>query len=181
MPLLSTLQANLLSPIPLAFALGVLARLVKSELSLPKDLYASLSIYLLFALGLKGGVELSHASLDAVLLPVGATLLLGTITPLITYATMRYVGRFGTIDSAAMAAHYGSVSAVTFIAAQQFVQRVGTPAEGFMPTLLTLLESPRDSHRAVHRCDAAREAAESRGRPDLLLGQQAAPSVQACA
>lgn len=142
MTLLHTLQANLLSPIPLAFALGVIARLVRSELALPKDLYASLSIYLLFALGLKGGVELSHASLDAVLLPVGATLLLGTITPLITYATMRYAGRFGAIDSAAMAAHYGSVSAVTFIAAQQFVQRLGTPAEGFMPTLLTLLESP---------------------------------------
>ena len=142
MSLLATLQANLLSPIPLAFALGVIARLIKSELALPKDLYASLSIYLLFALGLKGGVELSHASLDAVMLPVGATLLIGTITPLLTYATMRYVGRFGAIDSAAMAAHYGSVSAVTFIAAQQFVQRMGTPAEGFMPTLLTLLESP---------------------------------------
>jgi hypothetical protein len=142
MPLPATLLTNLLSPIPLAFALGVIARLLKSELSLPKDLYASLSIYLLFALGLKGGVELSHASFDTVLLPVGATLLLGTITPLITYATMRYAGRFGAIDSAAMAAHYGSVSAVTFIAAQEFVQRVGTPAEGFMPTLLTLLESP---------------------------------------
>jgi hypothetical protein len=55
---------------------------------------------------------------------------------------MRYVGRFGTSDAAGMAAHYGSVSAVTFIAAQQFMQRVGAPAEGFMPTLLTLLESP---------------------------------------
>jgi hypothetical protein len=92
MPLPATLQTNLLSPIPLAFALGVVARLLKSELSLPKDLYASLSIYLLFALGLKGGVELSHASFDTVRLPVGATLLLGTITPLITYATMRYAG-----------------------------------------------------------------------------------------
>lgn len=142
MSLLSTLSANLLSPIPLAFALGVFARLIKSELSLPKDLYASLSIYLLFALGLKGGVELSHVSVDSVLKPVLATLALGCLTPLLTYAVMRYAGRFGEIDSAAMAAHYGSVSAVTFIAAQQFVQRVGAPAEGYMPSLLTLLESP---------------------------------------
>ena len=142
MSLFDTLRANLLSPIPLAFALGVFARLIKSEFSLPKDLYTSLSIYLLFALGLKGGYELSHASFASIVFPAGATLLLGVVTPLSTYAAMRYVGRFGTSDAAGMAAHYGSVSAVTFIAAQQFTQRVGVPAEGFMPTLLTLLESP---------------------------------------
>ncbi len=137
-----TLQANLLSPIPLAFALGVLTRLVRSEFSLPKELYASLSVYLLFALGLKGGYELSHASVDAILRPALVTLLLGFVTPVTTYAAMRYLGRFSTSDAAGMAAHYGSVSAVTFIAAQQFTQRVGAPTEGFMPTLLTLLESP---------------------------------------
>ncbi|NCW45654.1 MAG: sodium-dependent bicarbonate transport family permease, partial [Gemmatimonadaceae bacterium] len=136
------LKANLLSPIPLAFALGIFARLVKSEFSLPKDIYSALSIYLLFALGLKGGVELSHATFEAIVAPAGVTLLLGCITPITAFAVMRYVGRFNASDSAGMAAHYGSVSAVTFIAAQQFMQRVGAPAEGFMPTLLTLLESP---------------------------------------
>ena len=60
------LSANLLSPIPLAFALGIAARLLRSEFSLPKDLYTSLSIYLLFALGLKGGAELAHASMAAI-------------------------------------------------------------------------------------------------------------------
>jgi hypothetical protein len=140
--MLETLKANLLSPIPLAFALGIIARLVRSELSLPKDIYSGLSIYLLFALGLKGGVELSHSSFDAIAAPAGATLLLGVLTPLSTYAAMRYLGRFSTSDAAGMAAHYGSVSAVTFIAAQQYMERVGAPAEGFMPTLLTLLESP---------------------------------------
>lgn len=140
--MLDILKANLLSPIPLAFALGIFARLVKSEFSLPKDIYSALSIYLLFALGLKGGVELAHASFDSIVAPAGVTLLLGCITPLTAYAAMRYVGRFTTADSAGMAAHYGSVSAVTFIAAQQYMQRVGAPAEGFMPTLLTLLESP---------------------------------------
>lgn len=140
--MLHTLQANLLSPIPLAFALGVLTRLLKSEFSLPKELYASLSVYLLFALGLKGGYELSHAHAGEILRPAAVTVLLGFLTPVSTYAVMRYLGRFSTSDAAGMAAHYGSVSAVTFIAAQQFTQRVGAPAEGFMPTLLTLLESP---------------------------------------
>jgi hypothetical protein len=140
--MLDILKANLLSPIPLAFALGIFARLVKSEFSLPKDIYSALSIYLLFALGLKGGVELSHATFDEIIAPAGVTLLLGCITPISTFAAMRYLGRFSASDAAGMAAHYGSVSAVTFIAAQQFTLRVGAPAEGFMPTLLTLLESP---------------------------------------
>ena len=140
--MLETLTANLLSPIPLAFALGLFARLIRSELSLPKDLYTSLSIHLLFALGLKGGVELSHATFEAIAAPAGVTILLGCLTPLTTYAVMRYLGRFSTADAAGMAAHYGSVSAVTFIAAQQYMERVGAPTEGFMPTLLTLLESP---------------------------------------
>ena len=140
--MLQVLHTNLLSPIVLAFALGVLARLIRSEFRLPRDLYASLSIYLLFALGLKGGAELSHANLHAFAGPAAATLLIGALTPVTSYLVLRHLGRFGIPDSAAIAAHYGSVSAVTFIAAQTFVTSMGTPAEGFMPTLLTLLESP---------------------------------------
>jgi hypothetical protein len=136
------LRANLLSPIPLAFALGVLARVLRSDLALPKDLYTSLSIYLLFALGLRGGVELAHAPPGQLALPIVATVALGVLTPLVAYAATRLIGRFAPADAAAMAAHYGSVSAVTFIAAQQYVQDAGSPAEGFMPTLLTVLESP---------------------------------------
>ena len=136
------LRSNILSPIVLAFLLGVVAKLIKSELSLPKDLYSTLSIYLLLALGLKGGVELSQSSLSAIALPGLATLLLGCITPISAYLLLRKFGRFGPIDAAGMAAHYGSVSAVTFIAATQFAATMGSPAEGFMPTLLTLLESP---------------------------------------
>lgn len=136
------LAANLLSPIVLAFALGIFAKLVRSELALPKDLYSSLSIYLLLALGLKGGVELSESSIDAIAWPIAVTLLLGCITPISAYYLLKHLGKFNSIDSAAMAAHYGSVSAVTFIAAQQFTASMGAPAEGYMSTLLTLLESP---------------------------------------
>lgn len=140
--MLETLRINLCSPLCLAFVLGIIARLVRSELSLPRELYASLSIYLLLALGLKGGVELSHSSFGTIFWPAVVTFALGCITPVTSYLVLKHLGRFGEADSAGIAAHYGSVSAVTFIAAQQFVATVGAPAEGFMPTLLTLLESP---------------------------------------
>ena len=138
----SILATNLLSPVVLAFGLGVVARLIRSEFHLPKDLYSSLSIYLLFALGLKGGVELSHADMSQFAAPAGVTLLLGCITPITSYLVLRRLGRFDAANAAAIAAHYGSVSAVTFIAAQTFVTAMGEKSEGFMPTLLTLLESP---------------------------------------
>jgi hypothetical protein len=136
------LQQNLLSPVVLAFALGLLTKLVRSEFQLPREIYLGLSIYLLFALGLHGGVELARAPFHAIAAPAGVTLLLGAATPLIAYAVLRRLGGFGVQDSAGIAAHYGSVSAVTFIAAQQFMKAVGQPVEGFMPTLLTLLETP---------------------------------------
>lgn len=142
MTTLDILKTNLLSPMILAFLLGIISKLVKSELSLPKDLYASLSIYLLLALGLKGGVELSQSTPQAIAWPALATIALGLLTPVSTYFIMRKIGKFGAIDAAALAAHYGSVSAVTFIAANQFTTLLGALPEGFMPTLVTLLESP---------------------------------------
>lgn len=142
MNVLETLQANLLSPLTLAFALGVFAKVVRSDLRLPEQLYQALSIYLLLAIGLKGGVELVHASFGAIAKPGVATLLLGCVTPVAAFLVLRRVCGFPAADSAGIAAHYGSVSAVTFIAAQQFAGGMKTPAEGFMPTLVTLLESP---------------------------------------
>ena len=136
------LRQNLFSPVALAFALGVVTKLMRSEFALPKDIYTALSVYLLFALGLKGGVELAHSGAGAIAWPAAATLLVGCITPITAYVTLRRLGRFSVSDSAGIAAHYGSVSAVTYIAAQTFVKGMGAEPEGFMPTLLTLLESP---------------------------------------
>ncbi|MFO0535770.1 MAG: sodium-dependent bicarbonate transport family permease [Planctomyces sp.] len=136
------LRLNLVSPLTLCFALGVFARVIRSQLAMPRELYKSLSIYLLFALGLKGGVELSHSSLSQLAAPAAVTLLLGCLTPISAYLVLRRLGKFSIPDAAGIAAHYGSVSAVTFIAAQQFTNAAGAPAEGFMPTLLTLLEIP---------------------------------------
>lgn len=160
------LRVNLLSPIALSFVLGVLARVIRSEFSLPKEIYQGLSIYLLWSLGLHGGAELAHASFNSIALPAAATLLIGCVTPVSAYLTLRYLGRFGEADSAGIAAHYGSVSAVTFIAASTFVKGMGAEPEGFMPTLLTLLESP-GIHIAL-AIGAIRSGAKSRPTSELL-------------
>ena len=139
---MESLLSNFASPVVLAFALGIAAKLLKSDLEIPKPLYQGLSIYLLLAVGLKGGVELSKTSIDAFIGPASITLLLGVVTPLIAYLILRYLGRMDMINSSAIAAHYGSVSAVTFIAAISYVESLGYSPEGFMPTLVALLEVP---------------------------------------
>lgn len=139
---MESLLSNFASPVVLAFALGITAKLLKSDLEIPKPLYQGLSIYLLLAIGLKGGVELSKTSIDAFIGPASITLLLGVLTPLIAYLILRYLGRMDMINSSAIAAHYGSVSAVTFIAAISYVESLGYSPEGFMPTLVALLEVP---------------------------------------
>ena len=140
--MIDIVRASLLSPFVLAFALGAIAKVARSELSLPSELKASLSVYLLLALGLRGGVELAETSLSAVGLPAAATVALGVITPVTSFVVLRRLGGMSLSDSAGIAAHYGSVSAVSFLAAGQLATRMGSPPEGFMPALLALLEAP---------------------------------------
>lgn len=135
-------RLNLLSPMVLAFALGLVATLVRSDLRVPDAMYTALSIYLLFAIGLKGGVALSATPVAALWLPALATVFAGAATALTSYAVARYIGRWNVPDAAAIAAHYGSVSVVTFVAAQAFLDRAGVPYEGFMPALVAVLEVP---------------------------------------
>lgn len=142
MDALELLRLNLLSPMVLAFALGVAARFLKSDLAFPEALYTALSIYLLFAIGFKGGVELSKTPAATLLLPAIATLGLGMFRPLPSYFLARRFLTLGRVDAGALAAHYGSVSAVTFLAALTFTQEVGHRSEGFLPTLVALLEVP---------------------------------------
>jgi uncharacterized protein len=134
--------SNLLSPIVLAFGLGIVAALVRSDLEFPEALYHALTIYLLFAIGLKGGIALAATPLSEVAVPLAATLALGVVTPLTAFAVLRWVGRLDNINAAALAAHYGSVSAVTFLAAQTFAQTVGDVVEGYLPALVAVLEVP---------------------------------------
>jgi hypothetical protein len=133
---------NIISPVVLCFILGIVARWVKSDFKLPDAVYQSLSIYLLLAIGLKGGVAVSQTPINELLLPAAITLLLGIITPLSAFYAMRTFGGLSKTDAAATAAHYGSVSAVTFLASIEAAKLAGLEPEGFMPALMALLEIP---------------------------------------
>ncbi len=133
---------NLLNPVVLFFVLGLFAGLVKSDLKLPPALYESLSIYLLLAIGLKGGIQLANADMAAAALPVLATLLLGGGIPCLAYFILRKAGRFSRPDSAAIAAHYGSTSAVTYAVCLSYLQRSAIFYEAFTTLLLVILEVP---------------------------------------
>lgn len=139
---LELIQINLFSPMVLAFVLGIAATLVKSDLKIPEGMYIGLSIYLLLAIGLKGGAELSETRLADFWKPALATLFLGVSVPIWSYFILRRMGKFDIANSAAIAAHYGSVSAVTFTASLTFLDSIPISYEGFMPTLVAILEVP---------------------------------------
>ena len=133
---------NLVSPIVLCFALGIVARWVKSDFELPDALYQGLSIYLLLAIGLKGGSAVSQTPVMDLLGPAVVTLVLGVLTPISAFLVARYFARLNRTDSAALAAHYGSVSAVTFLAAVEAARMAGYAPEGYLAALVALLEVP---------------------------------------
>lgn len=134
--------SSLLTPMVLAFLLGIVAARLRSDLKFPESLYTSLTIYLMVAIGMKGGYKLSLASFDEVIFPALAALALCVAIPLWTYFLMRRLGKFDVPNAAALAAHYGSVSAVTFSAAIVFHETLEVPVEGFMPSMLALMEVP---------------------------------------
>ncbi|MBL8831554.1 MAG: sodium-dependent bicarbonate transport family permease [Rhodospirillales bacterium] len=136
------LRNALLSPMVLSFALGIAAHFARSDLRFPDQVYSALSIYLLFAIGLKGGAALASSSFAQVAGAIAAGVALGIAIPVWSFAILTRFGRFDAANAAAIAAHYGSVSAVTFIAAIAYVQAVGHPAEGFMPAVLAAMEVP---------------------------------------
>lgn len=133
---------NLLDPVVLFFVLGVLAGVLKSDLRLPEATYETLSIYLLVAIGLKGGVQLAEADLSGLVRPALGTVLIGVVTPVIAYLILRRLGRFPRPDASAIAAHYGSVSVVTFAVVLAYLDRLLVFYEPFVTTLLVILEIP---------------------------------------
>ena len=132
---------NLLDPAILFFLLGVLAGVIKSNLEIPPAISRFLSLYLLMALGLKGGFALSQSGLTAnVGISLAAAIVLAIFIPLIGYWFLR---RFVTgFDAAAVAATYGSVSAVTFVTAVQYLENQHIDYGGHMAAAMALMESP---------------------------------------
>lgn len=142
MDVLNSLLLSLLTPMVLAFLLGVAASLVKSDLKIPPEIYTAMTIYLLFAIGLKGGAKLDGVTFAEFWRPLAAALFLSLAIPVWCYAIMRKFGKLDGVNSAALAAHYGSVSAVTFGEAVAFLQFAEVPYEPYVAALLAVMEVP---------------------------------------
>ena len=123
------------------FLLGVFARLVGSDLRLPEALYETLSIYLLLAIGLKGGIELSKQPLAALAPQVAVCMALGFAIPFVLYPLGRAL-KLVQADAAALAAHYGSVSVVTFAVATAALTRENIPYESHAALWVAVMEAP---------------------------------------
>lgn len=138
---IDVLISNLTNPVLLFFVLGIIASLVKSDLKIPESSSKFISLYLLFAIGFKGGQELSHSEFNAeimysILFAIG----LSVLVPLYTFYILKR--KIGTPNAGAIAAAYGSVSAVTFVTAVSFLENQGVPFGGHMVAIMAIMESP---------------------------------------
>ena len=134
---------NLISPIVLSFVLGLMAALARSDLSVPEAAAKALSIYLLFAIGFKGGVGVAEHGVD---LTLGKSLLAGVVLsaamPLVAFQLLRFLSKMDRLNAAAVAGHYGSISIVTFVAGTSVLQRQGIGSEGYMVAVAAAMEAP---------------------------------------
>lgn len=134
---------NLLSPMVLSFVLGLAAALARSELSIPEAAARLMSIYLLFAIGFKGGVEVSRHGLGAdIAIALALGIALSMLIPVIGFAIMRRASGLSGVDAAAVAGHYGSISIVTFVAGTQALEGAGIVYDGFMVAVAAAMEAP---------------------------------------
>jgi hypothetical protein len=133
---------NLISPPILFFALGLLAALIRSDLVVPEAVAKALSLYLVMAIGFKGGVEMANASLGTAALAVLAGIILSAAIPFVSYLLLRATSRLDRVNVAAIAAHYGSISVVTFIASSDAGLALGFAAAGFMVAVAAAMEAP---------------------------------------
>ncbi len=131
-----------MDPIVYFFVLGLAARLLRSDLKLPGVLYESLTIYLLLAIGIKGGVELASHPAGPIAVQVAAALGMGMLLPLIAFPLLRYAGGFDSHNAGAIAAHYGSVSVVTFAVGLAYLAQRNVAHEAYMPLFVAVLEAP---------------------------------------
>ena len=137
----SLVLQNLLTPPVLFFFLGVIAVLVRSDLEIPAPLPKLFSLYLLLAIGFKGGLELQHSGISGPVLPtIAAAVVMSLAVPLYSFLVLRL--KLDGFNAAAIAATYGSISAVTFITAESFLETQKLPHDGFMVAALALMESP---------------------------------------
>lgn len=173
---MDTIVGTMTDPVILFFALGVLIGAMRSNLEIPAPIGRFLALYLLMAIGFKGGQALAETGLGGTAPRVlGAAVLLATAVPAWSYALLRTLlrNRVQSLDAAAIAAVYGSVSTVTFLFATEFVAGRGDPGGGYMPVALVLMETPALVFGVVMAA-WARNRHRERGR--LPVGVGARPS-----
>lgn len=134
---------NLVSPLILSFALGLAAALARSDLSVPEAVAKGMSLYLLFAIGFKGGVGIAEHGFDTRLVAtIIAGVVLSFLLPFVAFGLLRAVSGMSALDAAAVAGHYGSISIVTFVAATSVLGAAGLEFEGYMVAVAAAMEAP---------------------------------------
>lgn len=134
---------NLGSPIILSFVLGLIAALARSDLSVPEAAAKALSIYLLFAIGFKGGVAVSsHGIEGGLLFALLAGAALSALLPFLAFALLSILTGLDRLNAAAVAGHYGSISIVTFVAATSVLESQGIASEGYLVAVAAIMEAP---------------------------------------
>ena len=134
---------TLLSPVVLFFALGLIAALLRSPMSVPQSFAKGLAIYLMMAIGLKGGVEMSKTALNGQVFAVfGLAVFLSFAMPFVAYMMLRLTSGLSRTDAAATAGHYGSISIVTFVTAIEALRIVGVPSSGYLVAVAAIMETP---------------------------------------
>ncbi len=161
--------SNLLIPAVLFFALGAIARLIRSDLKFPPDLAKVLSIYLLMAIGLHGGYELGKADLAIAVNAIVWALILGFSLPILGYFALVVTRKVSPLDAAAISAHYGSVSAGTFLTAIAYLDNTGVEYESYPLIMLAVMESPAIVVGLLLAAMARKQLAKANGgRPSIV-------------
>lgn len=132
----------MIDPVVMFFLLGIVAGLLRSELRLPVQVYELLSILLLLAIGMKGGIELARQPFLTLVPQMLAVIAMGFVLPLLAYPVLLYMGRLPRSDAASIAAHYGSVSVGTFAVVVAYLSAREISYEAYMPVFVVLLEIP---------------------------------------
>ncbi len=162
-------QDSILSPIVLFFLLGLLAGRLKSDLTIPEGISRGLALYLMLSIGFRGGVELSHNGINAlILLSLVSAVLISFILPCIAYFLLRKTTSLGISDSAAISAHYGSVSVATFAAATAFLIGKGVSFEPYLIAMMALMETPAIISGLLL---ARKDTSKNSGRPTKLFSR----------
>jgi len=139
----SVALATFTSPVILFFVLGMIAAAIRSELALPEAMAKAMSIYLMIAIGLKGGVAIAKTGINAEMaLAMAAGIAFSFLIPLYAERLLRKFGELDQVNAGAVAAHYGSVSVVTFVTAAEILEASGTPGAGYMVAVLAVMETP---------------------------------------